>query len=241
MSNVTLNRSTTERVSVNMDQMRAFLCVCVCVCVCFWNISFFVFKVSRGSQSPTCWSRRPPVWPAASASSSGCTQTRAARQPGSTCRDDCSSKTLGHFLGWLQWQWQRVTGNKLRWCIPANAWIGSNWPHTAVLREYLSPAAVCVVKHSPTSWHWPQRATGRLGPTSSSSSSPRWSSWATTGWVPRSVKLTLWTAFPKHIRPPSLHGTPAPPQIVPRIHPTLFCPEICTPLLTIHMTPAGIC
>lgn len=63
-------------------------------------LTVLMFKVSKESRSPTCWSRRPAVWHVGCAFCSACTQTRADRTPGRKSRDGCSSKekTLLHLL-----------------------------------------------------------------------------------------------------------------------------------------------
>lgn len=62
-----------------------------------WNLCLpktvvAVLKVSKGSQNPTCWSRRRAALHAACASSFACTLTRADRTPGRKCREDCLSE-----------------------------------------------------------------------------------------------------------------------------------------------------
>ena len=59
---------------------------------------FVCLQGSKESLSPTCWSRKPAAWRVACASSSVCTQTRAARMPGRRSRDDCSSMPQTHPL-----------------------------------------------------------------------------------------------------------------------------------------------
>lgn len=82
-----------ERVSVMCNT--AFSTTKHCVVVVFLETvvtSLWFCQGLKGNPSPTCWSRKPAVWPAAWGSCSGCTLTLSCRTRGPTSRHVCCCK-----------------------------------------------------------------------------------------------------------------------------------------------------